>query len=75
MSKLIIGIIIIFCLSSYDGVSTYKNVQTLSDLGSLINIYLAEMTAVILLAFGLDDIFRHFEYLYFEVFLLEFSFL
>ena len=56
MFKLIIGIIMIFCIVQYDGVSTYKNVQTLSDLGSLINTYLTAMTAIILIAFGIDNI-------------------
>ena len=47
----------LLCLMGYEGVSTYKNVETLSDLGSLMNIYLSVMTSVILTAFGLDDIF------------------
>ena len=33
------------------------NVETLSDLGSIMNIYLSIMTAIILIAFGLDNIF------------------
>ena len=56
MFKLIVGTIMIFCITQYDGVSTYKNVQTLSDLGSLINTYLTAMTAIILIAFGIDNI-------------------
>ena len=57
MFKIIIAVVFILCIAFYDGVSSYKNVQNLSDLGSLINIYLSTMTAIILLAFGLDDIF------------------
>ena len=57
MLKLIIGALMLLCLMGYEGVSTYKNVETLSDLGSLMNIYLSVMTSVILTAFGLDDIF------------------
>ena len=57
MFKLIIGMIMIFCIAAYDGVSTYKNVETISDLGSLINIYLTSVVAIILIAFGLDNIF------------------
>ena len=56
MFKLIIGIMLIFTIVIYDGVSTYKNVKTLSDFGSLINVYLTAMTAIILIAFALDDI-------------------
>ena len=57
MFKIIIAVVFILTIICYDGVYSYKNVQDLSDLGSLINIYLSTMTAVILLAFGLDDIF------------------
>ena len=57
MFKLIIGILLLFALANYEGVDTYKNVENLSDLGSLMNVYLASMTSVILIAFGLDDIF------------------
>ena len=57
MLKLIIGILMLLFLVGYEGVSTYKNVETLSDLGSLMNVYLSAMTAVILIAFGLDNIF------------------
>lgn len=57
MIKLVIAVMFFIIIASEEGVSTYKNVETLSDLGSLINIYLSTMTAVILLAFGLDDIF------------------
>ena len=57
MFKLIIGILMLLFLVGYEGVSTYKNVQTLSDLGSLINIYLTSVVAIILIAFGLDNIF------------------
>ena len=57
MFKIIIAFVFIVCIIFYDGVSSYKDVQNLSDLGSLINIYLSTMTAVILLAFALDDIF------------------
>ena len=55
MIKLIIGIILVASLVYYDGVNTYKDVETLSDLGSLINVYLTSMTAIILIAFGVDD--------------------
>ena len=58
MFKLIIGALLLLCLMGYEGVSTYKNVETLSDLGSLMNAYLTSMTSVILIALGLDDIFR-----------------
>ena len=58
MFKLIIGILLLFALLNYEGVDTYKNVETLSHLGSLINSYLTSMTSVILIAFGIDDIFR-----------------
>ena len=57
MFKLIIGIILLFTIANYEGIETYKNVETLSDLGSLMNIYLTSMTSIILIAFGLDDIF------------------
>ena len=57
MFKLIIGILLLFALLNYEGVDTYKNVETLSHLGSLINSYLTSMTSVILIAFGIDDIF------------------
>lgn len=57
MFKLIIGIILLFSIANNEGVDTYKNVETLSDLGSIINIYLSIMTAIILIAFGLDNIF------------------
>lgn len=57
MFKLIIGILMLLFLVGYEGVSTYKNVETISDLGSLMNIYLTSMTSIILIAFGLDDIF------------------
>ena len=58
MFKVIIAIVFIIIIANYNGVSTYKDVQTLSDLGSLMNVYLSTMTAIILLAFGLDDIYR-----------------
>ena len=58
MFKLIIGILLLFALANYKGVDTYKNVETLSDLGSVMNTYLTSMTAIILIAFGIDDIFR-----------------
>ena len=57
MFKIIIAVLFILYIIFYDGVSSYKNVQNLSDLGSLVNVYLSLMTATILLAFGLDDIF------------------
>ena len=57
MFKLIIGILLLFALLNYEGVDTYKDVETLSHLGSLINSYLTSMTSVILIAFGIDDIF------------------
>lgn len=57
MFKIIIAVVFIIYIIFYDGVCSYKDVQNLSDLGSLINIYLSTMTAVILLTFGLDDIF------------------
>ena len=55
MIKLIIGLLFVVSLVYYDGVDTYKDVETLSDLGSLINVYLTAMTAIILIAFGVDD--------------------
>lgn len=58
MFKLIIGIILLFTIANYEGIETYKNVETLSDLGSLMNIYLTSVTSIILIAFGLDDIFN-----------------
>ena len=58
MIKLIIGLLLVASLVSYDGVDTYKDVETLSDLGSLINVYLTAMTAIILIAFGADEIRR-----------------
>ncbi len=58
MLKSIFGILLLFTLANYEGIDTYKNVETLSDLGSLMNIYLTSMTAIILITFGLDDIFR-----------------
>ena len=58
MIKLIIGLLFVTSLVFYNGVNTYKNVETLSDLGSLMNVYLSAMTAVILIAFGLDEIIR-----------------
>ena len=57
MIKLIIGLLFVASLVYYDGVNTYKDVETLSNLGSLINVYLTSMTSIILIAFGLDDIF------------------
>ena len=57
MIKFIIGLLLVASLANYEGVDTYKNVETLSDLGSLINTYLSAMTAIILIAFGLDNIF------------------
>lgn len=56
MFKIIIAVVFILTIICYDGVCSYKDVQNLSDLGSLINIYLSTMTAVILLAFGLDEL-------------------
>lgn len=58
MIKFIIGLLFVASLVSYDGVDTYKDVETLSDLGSLINVYLIAMTAIILIAFGVDEIRR-----------------
>lgn len=58
MFKLIIGILLFFAIANYEGVATYKNVETLSDLGSLMNVYFARMTYLILIAFGLDNIFH-----------------
>ena len=58
MFKLIIGILLLFAIADYEGVAKLKNVETLSDLGSLMNIYLTITTSVILIAFGLDDIFH-----------------
>lgn len=58
MFKLIIGIVLLLTMANYEGVDTYKNVETLSHLGSLMNTYLTGMTSVILIAFGLDDIYR-----------------
>ena len=58
MFKLIIGLLFIVPIMFYNGIDTYKNVETLSDLGSLMNVYLTLMTAIILIAFGLDDIFH-----------------
>lgn len=56
MFKIIIAVVFILTIIFYDGVYSYKNVQDLSDLGSLVNVYLSTMTAVILLAFGLDEL-------------------
>lgn len=58
MLKSIIGILLLFVLANYEGVDRYKDVETLSHLGSLMNTYLTSMTALILIAFGIDDIFR-----------------
>ena len=58
MIKLIIGLLLVASLVSYDGVDTYKDVETISNLGSLINVYLTAMTAIILIAFGADEIRR-----------------
>ena len=58
MFKPIVGILLLFALANYEGVDTYKDVETLSHLGSLMNTYLTSMTALILIAFGIDDIFR-----------------
>ena len=58
MIKFIIGLLLVASLANYEGVDTYKNVETLSDLGSLMNIYLTSMTAIILIAFGVDEIRR-----------------
>ena len=52
MIKFIIGLLLVASLANYEGVDTYKNVETLSDLGSLMNIYLTSMTAIVLMAFG-----------------------
>ena len=57
MFKLIIGILLLFAIANYEGVNTYKNVETLSHLGSLMNVYLTVMTSIILVTFGLDNIF------------------
>ena len=57
MFKLIIGILFIFAIANYEGVTAYKDVETLSHLGSLMNAYITTMTSVILISFGLDDIF------------------
>ena len=56
MIKLFMGISFLIVLFSYEGISTYTDVNTLSDLGSLLNYYLTAMTSIILTAFGLDDI-------------------
>ena len=56
MIKLFMGISFLIVLFSYEGISTYTDVTTLSDLGSLLNFYLTAMTGSILVAFGLDDI-------------------
>ena len=58
MIKLIIGLLFVAYLASYEGVDTYKDVETLSHLGSLMNAYLTSMTATILIAFGIDEIRR-----------------
>ena len=58
MLKSIIGILLLFALANYEGVDTYKDVETLSHLGSLMNTYITSMTAVILIAFGIDEIKR-----------------
>ena len=58
MIKFIIGLLLVASLANYEGVDTYKNVETLSDLGSLMNIYLTSMTAIVLIAFGIDEIRR-----------------
>ena len=58
MLKSIIGILLLFVLANYEGVDTYKDVETLSHLGSLMNTYITSMTAVILIAFGIDEIKR-----------------
>ena len=58
MLKSITGILLLFALANYEGVYTYKDVETLSHLGQLMNTYLTSMTALILIAFGIDDIFR-----------------
>ena len=58
MIKFIIGLLFVASLVSYDGVNTYKDVETLSNLGSLINVYWTAMTAIILIAFGIDEIRR-----------------
>ena len=58
MLKSIIGIFLLFVFANYEGVDTYKDVETLSHLGQLMNTYLTSMTALILIAFGIDDIFR-----------------
>ena len=58
MIKLIIGLLLLASLVPYDGVNTYKNVETLSDLGSLINVYLTSVVTIILIAFGVDEIRR-----------------
>ena len=56
MFKLIIGVALLATFINYQGVTSYTNVTTLSDIGSLINIYLTSMTSVLLIAFGLDEI-------------------
>ena len=58
MIKLIIGLLLVASLANYEGVHTYKDVETISDLGSLINVYLITMTTIILIAFGVDEIRR-----------------
>ena len=58
MIKFIIGLLLVASLANYEGVDTYKNVETLSDLGSLMNIYLTSMTAIVLMTFGIDEIRR-----------------
>mgnify|MGYP003454009177 CR=1 FL=1 len=58
MFKLIIGVLLLFTIANYEGVDTYINVETLSDLGSLMNIYLTSITAIVLMAFGIDEIRR-----------------
>lgn len=58
MFKIIIGLLFVAYLVSYDGVNMYKDVENLSDLGSLINVYITSTTAIILIAFGVDEIRR-----------------
>ena len=58
MIKFIIGLLLVASLANYEGVNTYKNVETLSDLGSLINVYLTSTTAITLITFGIDEIRR-----------------
>ena len=58
MIKFIIGLLFVVYLVSYYGGNTYKDVETISDLASLINVYLTSTTAITLMTFGIDEIRR-----------------